>query len=93
LGACIETQIRTAENDNDKASKYFRDPTEYVKRKDAVARTPEESEGNALIERLRKQTEDNKERNTQMVQQKTFENDQVRNACQPQATWNTWHCG
>ena len=77
LGACLETQVRTLENDNDKANKYFRVQPDIVKMKDAEARLPESSEGNALIERLRRQTEENKERNALLVEQKTFENDQV----------------
>jgi hypothetical protein len=35
-------------------------------------------EGNILIEKLRKQTVDNKEKNKLSVDRKTFENDQVR---------------
>ena len=77
MGACLETQVRTLENDNDKANKYFRVQPDLVKMKDAEARLPESSEGNALIERLRRQTEENKERNALLVEQKTFENDQV----------------
>ena len=38
----------------------------------------QESEGNALIEKLRRQTEDNKERNRLSVELTTFQNDQVR---------------
>jgi hypothetical protein len=34
-------------------------------------------EGNLLIEKLRKQTEDNKEKNELLVRQKTLLNDQV----------------
>mmetsp|Transcript_15574 Transcript_15574/g.23050 ORF Transcript_15574/g.23050 Transcript_15574/m.23050 type:complete len:249 (-) Transcript_15574:589-1335(-) len=77
LGACTETALRTAENDNDKASQYFVDPAKYVKaRQDALAAAEKESEGNALIIKLRQQTEDNKERNELIVRQKTIENDQ-----------------
>jgi len=77
LGACLKTEIRTKENDNDKASKYFKEPTVLVKRKDDEARRAEATEGNALIERLRQQTEDNREKNELLVQQKTFLNDVV----------------
>ena len=77
MGACTETQRRTLENDNDKADKYFRVPSEEVRRKDAEARMAEASEGNALIEKLKQQTEENRERNALLVEQKTFENDQV----------------
>ena len=55
LGACTKTEMRTAENENDVSEKYFRQPTELVKRKDGEARTAEATEGNALIERLKQQ--------------------------------------
>ena len=77
LGACTKTEYRTAENDNDKADSYFRAPTSIVKQKDDEARLGEKIEGNALIEKLKKQTEDNREKNELLVQQKTFLNDQV----------------
>jgi hypothetical protein len=79
LGACLETTVRTAQNDNDKALKYFKDPSEEVKRKQERMITTgyEESEGNALIDKLRKQSEDNKEKNDMIVRQKTLLNDQV----------------
>jgi hypothetical protein len=48
-----------------------------VKRKDDEARTAEVTEGNALIDRLKKQTDDNREKNELLVQQKTFMNDKV----------------
>jgi len=78
LGACLETTVRTAQNDNDKALKYFKDPSEEVKRKQERMITTgyEESEGNALIDKLRKQSEDNKEKNDMIVRQKTLLNDQ-----------------
>jgi hypothetical protein len=75
LGACTKTEMRTAENENDVSEKYFRQPTELVKRKDAEARTVESNEGNALIERLKKQTEDNREKNELLVKQRTMIND------------------
>jgi hypothetical protein len=75
LGACLKTAVRTEENDNDLAKKYFRDPGELIKQKEMAMRSESDS-GNALIERLRKQSEDNREKNELMVQRKTFENDQ-----------------
>ena len=77
LGACLRTERRTKDNDNDKADKYFKEPTALVKRKDDEARTAEASEGNALILRLKQQTEDNREKNELLVQQRTFLNDVV----------------
>jgi hypothetical protein len=81
LGACLQTERRTNENDNDKASKYFKEPTALVKRKDDEARMAEATEGNALIARLKQQTEDNREKNELLVQQKTFLNDVVSAMC------------
>ena len=80
LGACLQTETRTADNDNDKSLKYFRDPSESIKRKDREMRgaVTASEEGNALIEKLRRQTEDNKEKNDLLVKQKTLLNDQVR---------------
>lgn len=77
LGACLRTERRTKENDNDKANKYFKEPTALVKRKDDEARMAETTEGNALIQRLKQQTEDNREKNELLVQQRTFLNDVV----------------
>lgn len=48
-----------------------------MKRKDSEARTAEVTEGNALIDRLKKQTDDNREKNELLVQQKTFMSDKV----------------
>lgn len=78
LGACLETTIRTSENDNDKALKYFKDPSAEVKRKQqqSLETLNEASEGNALIQKLRKQSVDNKEKNDLLVYQKTLLNDQ-----------------
>lgn len=80
LGACLETTIRTADNDNDKANKYFKDPSEKVKAKQAqmISSQEEDNDGNALIQKLRKQSLDNKEKNDLIVRQKTLLNDQVR---------------
>ncbi|KAL7469053.1 hypothetical protein ACHAXS_009297 [Conticribra weissflogii] len=78
LGACLETTVRTSQNDNDKANKYFRDPSEDVKRKreQMLSSLNEESEGNALIQKLRLQSEENREKNEMIVRQKTLLNDQ-----------------
>ena len=40
--------------------------------------TAQVEEGNALIEKLRRQTEENKEKNDLLVKQKTLLNDSVR---------------
>ena len=78
LGACLEQVERTAENDNDKASKYFRDPSTSVKAKyDSMTKEVQsEADGNVLIQKLLQQTEENKERNDRIVKQKTLLNDQ-----------------
>lgn len=78
LGACLETETRTTENDNDKALKYFRDPAPAVKEKynTMVKNDKDEDEGSELIRRLRQQTEDNREKNAQIVKTKTLMNDQ-----------------
>lgn len=78
LGACLETTMRTTQNDNDKALKYFKDPSAEVKRRQErmLQTMDEDSEGNALIQKLRKQSEDNKEKNDLTVLQKTLLNDQ-----------------
>lgn len=75
LGACLKTETRTEDNENDKSQKYFRQPTELVKRKDNEARIAESTEGNALIERLKKQSEENSEKNELLVKQRTLIND------------------
>jgi hypothetical protein len=77
LGACTKSIERTKENDNDKSDNYFQTPTAAVKRKDLEARAVESNEGNALIERLKQQSEDNREKNDLIIQQKTLMNDQV----------------
>lgn len=71
----METVVRTDENDNDKARNYFQDPTALLKEKNALMRESND-EGNALIQKLRKQSVDNREKNDLYVQRKTFENDQ-----------------
>ena len=79
LGACLETTLRTAQNDNDKSLEYFKDPSEEVKRRQAkvIAGGVEEEEGNELIQRLRRQSEENREKNENEVRIKTLMNDQV----------------
>jgi hypothetical protein len=77
LGACTKTEYRTDANENDKAKQYFKEPTELVKRKDSIARTAETTEGNALIERLKLQSDDNREKNDLLVKQRTMLNDAV----------------
>lgn len=77
LGACTKTEFRTDANENDKSKKYFREPTELVKRKDNIARTAETTEGNTLIERLKQQSQDNREKNDLLVKQRTMLNDSV----------------
>lgn len=76
LGACIKTEMRTAANDNDVANKYFRDPSDLIKQKEAAMRA-DTDDGNALIQRLRQQSIDNQEKNDLYVAKKTFEADQV----------------
>mmetsp|Transcript_21971 Transcript_21971/g.45982 ORF Transcript_21971/g.45982 Transcript_21971/m.45982 type:complete len:311 (-) Transcript_21971:78-1010(-) len=78
LGACLETTVRTVQNDNDKAIKYFVDPSAKVKeRQERMLQIEEEqSEGNVLITKLRKQSVDNKEKNDNTVRVKTLLNDQ-----------------
>ena len=78
LGACLKTELRTEENDNDKAKKYFRDPAELTKRRNEVLQgITEGGEPNQLIEKLQRQTAENKEKNDIDVKVKTFMNDQA----------------
>jgi len=77
LGACLKTEFRTEDNDNDKAKKYFRDPAITLREKNEVLQGTAGGESNALVERLKQQTEDNKEKNRMDVERRTFENDQV----------------
>jgi hypothetical protein len=77
LGACLETTIRTASNDNDKSLGYFRDPSDEVKRKQAKMIADAEDEGNELIMKLRRQSEENREKNENEVRVKTMMNDAV----------------
>lgn len=93
LGKCTKTEARTLANDNDKASKYFRDPEERMKEKysakqlqtetetvdsgDGSTRVIASSEGNELIEKLRQASLDNKEKNDKIIRMKTLTNDLV----------------
>jgi hypothetical protein len=77
LGACTKTERRTVENENDKSEKYFKQPTELVIRKDNEARASDSTEGNELIARLKKQSEENFEKNEALVFQRTQLNDSV----------------
>jgi len=78
LGACQKTELRTESNDNDIAKKYFRDPSDLIKQKEASMRAGSEDAGNSLIEKLRQQSIDNQEKNDLYVARKTFEAGQVR---------------
>ena len=73
----METVQRTTSNDNDKSDKYFQTPSEMVKRKDVAAQMESENEGNELIQKLRLQTEANREKNELAVKQRTLLNDSV----------------
>ena len=92
MGACSKTDTRTAENDNDKATKYFKDPQANLKERYSASQLQSiddgtntetkkvvlASDGNELIERLRQQSIDNKERNDKIIRAKTLQNDMVR---------------
>ena len=73
----MKKELRTEANDNDLAKKYFRDPSELIRQKEAAMRDVSDADANALIQKLRKQSEDNREKNELYVQRKTFEADQV----------------
>lgn len=86
LGKCTKTEVRTAENDNDKATKYFKDPQANMKEKYSAAqlqfiddgdkqKVVLASDGNELIDRLKQQSIDNKERNDKIIRAKTLQND------------------
>jgi hypothetical protein len=74
LGACTKTEIRTAENDNDKAEKYFAGKDKTVRQSSAT--TASDDEDLELVKRLRQKTEENREKNERAVMIKTFENNQ-----------------
>ena len=80
--------MRTAENDNDKATKYFKDPAASLKEKYSAAQLQSiddgetkkvimASDGTELIERLKQQSADNKDRNDKIIRAKTLQNDMV----------------
>lgn len=75
LGACTKTEERTKDNDNDRASAYFVDPGNTQKQRQDADLMIEESKGNALIQKLRQQSDDNREKNELQVLQKTLIND------------------
>jgi hypothetical protein len=71
--------MRTQENDNDIAKKYFRDPAVLIQQQTtAMVRGSDDIDGNTLIQKLRQQSIDNREKNDLYVARKTFEADQVR---------------
>jgi len=88
LGACKKSITRTAENDNDKATKYFNDPElafqEKYKarqlqniedeRNGVVPGDSKDFDGKALIEQLRVKSAENKVKNDGIVRQKTLAN-------------------
>lgn len=75
LGACQKTERRTVGNENDKSEKYFRQPTVVIKGSGNADSSDPSAEGNLLIERLRKQSEENAEKNELLVYQRTLLND------------------
>lgn len=48
-----------------------------MRQKDLESRLPEDNEANALIQKLKQQSEDNRDKNEKIIQQKTFMNDKV----------------
>lgn len=77
LGACLKTEYRTEYNDNDKAREYFSKTTELATKRNGSV--DESNEGNALIEQLKKRSEDNSEKNDILVKQRTQLNDASAN--------------
>jgi hypothetical protein len=80
LGACLKTEMRTTENENDVSKKYFRDPSLIIQQQKVAVLQKTESDsddGNELIQKLRQQSIDNREKNDLYVARKTFEADQV----------------
>jgi outer membrane lipopolysaccharide assembly protein LptE/RlpB len=74
--------MRTDNNDNDIAKKYFKNTNEILKQQKETAYLRNELDiqnenGNLLIQKLKQQSVDNADRNNLLVQRKTFENDQV----------------
>jgi len=88
LGACRKTEKRTKENDNDKATKYFNDPELKFQEKYRAAQLQAiederngvpaagsaDFDGNALVARLKQQTEDNRAKNDAAVRKQTLQN-------------------
>jgi hypothetical protein len=77
--------MRTFENENDVSKKYFRDPTLLLQQQKMVILQQtmsdmDEVDGNILIQKLRQQSIDNREKNDLYVARKTFEADQVRSS-------------
>mmetsp|Transcript_33798 Transcript_33798/g.49672 ORF Transcript_33798/g.49672 Transcript_33798/m.49672 type:complete len:323 (+) Transcript_33798:68-1036(+) len=78
LGACKKVEERTEANDNDKAAKYMKLPSDTVKEKDVAMRmSGDEGEGSELIKKLRQQSLDNRDKNDLIVRQKTIQNNQA----------------
>jgi hypothetical protein len=85
LGACLRTERRTEQNDNDKAVQYFGKKSIPIPTEPALAKMgrvlPDDDDddysNNPLIQKLRQQSIDNKERNDLEVERKIFENNQV----------------
>jgi len=78
LGKCERTEVRTVENDNDRASKYMKNEGARIQERDMAMRETAnaDAEGSVLIQKLMRQTEENKERNEKIVASKTLANDQ-----------------
>lgn len=86
LGACQKTELRTKENDNDKASQYFKEPGVQQATTSSsgtfVVVQVQQNDNNdndndsPLISKLKQQSIDNKERNDRIVKMKSLENDQ-----------------
>jgi len=76
----LKTEVRTPENDNDKSNKYMQtkvEAEEVVRARDQALRAAAaEEEGSVLLEKLRQQTLENREKNERTVRQKTIANDQ-----------------
>lgn len=88
LGACKKFERRTAENDNDRATKYFNDPELKFQEKYKAAQLQAiedkangvpsagspEFDGNALVAKLKERSEENRAKNDSIVRQKTLQN-------------------
>mmetsp|Transcript_16119 Transcript_16119/g.23017 ORF Transcript_16119/g.23017 Transcript_16119/m.23017 type:complete len:257 (+) Transcript_16119:71-841(+) len=79
-GACVKTEVRTEENDNDKSNKYMSrnlESAEVIRAKEQALRAvAANEEGSDLLEKLLQQTLENKEKNERLVRQKTIANDE-----------------